>query len=351
LGFYYIPYTEKQKNKTESRDAVVTISEGSLTAAQVTVELERLLPGIKWNWVIEEIGDKSFATTFPSEAELQRMVLWGPVVARGANAKMEIKEKKDTEIWKYEIPKIWIQFRGIPKEFKDFPIIWAIGSIFGVTSMVDMKFTKRYGRPRMKVAVINPDLIPEFVDIVIGDFVYELQLRVEKEGGENNHLPINMDEQPKEDGDKDKEKNPEEAGKEFNAKNAGDAHPRDKELGKEGTANGKGSASSALMAAQATALSSIADPNNDRLTVVLNPTGAADNTGAWVAESFYGQTAHDGTSKKIPATTPTRKSKRNMMLADQDSIERASQLKAPKNLEVSNNQGTEHVNSFISFFR
>jgi len=52
------------------------------------------------------------------------------------------------------------------------------------------------------------------------------------------------------------------------------------------------------MAAQATALSSIADPNNDRLTVVLNPTGAADNTGAWVAESFYGQTAHDGTSKK-----------------------------------------------------
>ena len=214
LGFYYIPYTEKQKNKTESRDAVVTISEGSLTAAQVTVELERLLPGIKWNWVIEEIGDKSFATTFPSEAELQRMVLWGPVVARCANAKMEIKEKKDTEIWKYEIPKIWIQFRGIPKEFKDFPIIWAIGSIFGVTSMVDMKFTKRYGRPRMKVAVINPDLIPEFVDIVIGDFVYELQLRVEKEGDENNPLPINMDEQPKEDGDKDKETNPEEADKE-----------------------------------------------------------------------------------------------------------------------------------------
>ena len=66
----------------------------------------------------------------------------------------------------------------------------------------------------MKVAVINLDLIPEFVDIVIGDFVYELQLRVEKQGDENNPLPINMDEQPKEDGDKDKETNPEEADKE-----------------------------------------------------------------------------------------------------------------------------------------
>ena len=57
------------------------------------------------------------------------------------------------------------------------------------------------------------------------------------------------------------------------------------------------------------------------------------------------------TPTPIVTATPTRKSKRNMMLADQDSIERASQLKARKNLEVSNNQGTEHVNSFISFFR
>lgn len=109
------------------------ISQGTLTAAQVKVELERLLPGINWKWVVEEIDDKSFATTFPSEAELQRMVLWGPVVARGAKGTMEIKEKKESEVWKYEIPKAWIQFRGLPKELKEFPIIWAIGSIFGAT--------------------------------------------------------------------------------------------------------------------------------------------------------------------------------------------------------------------------
>ena len=35
-----------------------------------------------------------------------------------------------------------------------------------------MKFTKKYGRARMKVAVLNPDLIPNLVDVVIGDFVY-----------------------------------------------------------------------------------------------------------------------------------------------------------------------------------
>ena len=94
--------------------------------------------------------------------------------------KWRLKERKIQRFGNMKFQKNWIHFRGIPKEFKEFPFIWAIGSIFGVTSMVDMKFTKRYGRPRMKVAVINPDLIPEFVDIVIGDFVYELQLRVEK---------------------------------------------------------------------------------------------------------------------------------------------------------------------------
>jgi hypothetical protein len=268
----------------------------------------------------------------------------GPVVARCANAKMEIKEKKDTEVWKYGIPKDWIQFRGYPQKAQGISYHMGYWLIFSATSMVDMKFTEHYGRPRMKMVVINPDLIPEFV--------YELQLRVE-EGDENNPLPINMDEQPKEDGDKDKKKNSEEANKENNVKNTGDAHPRVKELEKEGNATGKGSAPSAMMAAAATALPSCADSNKDRHTVVLEPTGTADNTRAWVAELFYGQTAHDGAPKNHRASkqvehnfllvnslhtpsptpmptvtaTPTRKSKRNMMLPDKTPLREHLSLK------------------------
>ncbi|PUZ39868.1 hypothetical protein GQ55_9G377900 [Panicum hallii var. hallii] len=241
-----------------------------------------------------------------------------PVVARCANAKMEIKEKKDTEVWKYGIPKVWIQFRGYPQKAQGISYHMGYWLIFSATSMVDMKFTDHYGRPRMKMVVINPDLIPEFV--------YELQLRVE-EGDENNPQPTNMDEQPKEDGDKDKEKNSEEANKENNVKNTGDAHPRVKELGKEGNATGKGSAPSAMMAAAATALPSCADSNKDRHTVVLKPTGTADNTRAWVAELFYGQTAHDGAPKNHRATTPIRKSKRNMMLPDKTQLREHLSLK------------------------
>jgi hypothetical protein len=101
--------------------------------------------------------------------------------------KIEVEKANDNEIYKYEIPKAWVQFRGLPKELRNFDIIWAIGSILGVTKMVDMKFTREFGRSRIKVAVLDPDLIPDLVHVVIGDFVYELQFRVEDE--ENNDDP------------------------------------------------------------------------------------------------------------------------------------------------------------------
>jgi hypothetical protein len=56
-----------------------------------------------------------------------------------------------------------------------------------------MKFTKKYGRARMKVAVLNPDLILDLVDVVIGDFVYELQFRVEKDLSDGEPQLIDMD--------------------------------------------------------------------------------------------------------------------------------------------------------------
>jgi hypothetical protein len=53
---------------------------------------------------------------------------------------------------------------------------------------------------RLKVAVLAPELIPGLVDVVIGDYVYELQFRVEKDNGDNP-IPIDMDIDPKNDGD------------------------------------------------------------------------------------------------------------------------------------------------------
>ncbi|KAJ1255459.1 hypothetical protein BS78_K215100 [Paspalum vaginatum] len=140
LGFYYIPYNGKQKDTSDSKSAMVKVSEGSLTVSQFTAELQRLLPGTH-KWILEVVGENTFVTSFPSEADLQRMIIWGPVEAKCTKAKMEFSERKDADEWKYAIPKVWIQFRGLSKELRDFPTIWAIGSILGATRKVDMKFT------------------------------------------------------------------------------------------------------------------------------------------------------------------------------------------------------------------
>ena len=143
------------------------------------MELDKLLPG--HSWVIEEKGNDAFITNFPSAEVLNHMVNWGPMDTKTVKGKIRFDKGAENDVFKYEIDKVWVQFRGLPKELREFPIIWAIGSILGVPRAVDTKFTKKNGRAKLKVVVLNPDLIPDLVDVVIGDFVYELQFRVEKD--------------------------------------------------------------------------------------------------------------------------------------------------------------------------
>ena len=191
LGFYFIPVVENPKIASDDKSAVVRVLEGSFTVDQLVVELDKLLPGN--SWVIEEKGNDAFFTNFPSSEVLNHMVNWGPMDTKTVKGKIRFEKGAENDVFKYEIDKVWVQFRGLPKELREFPIIWAIGSILGVSRAVDMKFTKKYGRARMKVAVLNPDLIPNLVDVVIGDFVYELQFRVEKDMSDGEPQVIDMD--------------------------------------------------------------------------------------------------------------------------------------------------------------
>jgi len=206
LGFYFIPVAENPKVVSDDKSAVVRVLEGSLTADQLAVELDKLLPGN--SWVIEEKGNDAFTTNFPSAEVLNHMVNWGPMDTKIVKGKISFEKGAENDVFKYEIDKVWVQFRGLPKELREFPIIWTIGSILGVSRAVDTKFTKKYGRARMKVAVLDPDLIPDLVDVVIGDFVYELQFRVEKDMSDGEPQVIDMD------STMDEDKAPEEKGPE-----------------------------------------------------------------------------------------------------------------------------------------
>jgi len=74
LGFYFIPVVENPKIASDDKSAVVRVLEGSFTADQLAVELDKLLPGN--SWVIEEKDNDAFFTNFLSSEVLNHMVNW-----------------------------------------------------------------------------------------------------------------------------------------------------------------------------------------------------------------------------------------------------------------------------------
>jgi len=84
---------------------------------------------------------------------------------------------------------------------------------------------------------------------------------------------------------------------------------------------------------------------NRKHVFALNYTGLTGNQ-AWVANKVMSE--HTVSPPKvIEHLTATRKSKRNAMLADQDSVEKASKLKAKKNLDDTSKGNIDQ--SFLSF--
>lgn len=192
LGFFHIPLPAGQRIRHDPRAALVKISNGQMTVKAVVSELERLIPG-KWRWVVHDNGDNTFHTIFPSAAELNRMVEWGKVHTKVGEAQMEIIERGVGNEVKYVIPKVWVQCKGLPSELREYLIIWAVGSILGITKAVDMLFTRRYEIARLQVLVLDPSLIPDVVDVAIGDHLYELSFKVESDIGAGDPVPLDMD--------------------------------------------------------------------------------------------------------------------------------------------------------------
>ncbi|PWZ57571.1 hypothetical protein Zm00014a_012430 [Zea mays] len=191
LGFYFIPQPIPVNQRQGGCNGTVSIVEGSMNEEQILNELKRLVAA-DWDWCVKCVGNNVFSTCFPSRGELHRMIEWGTVHTK-FGAQMLVKEEGFGEEIKYEMPKAWVQFTGLPKELREYSVIWAVGSMLGISKEVDMLFTRKFDRARLKVAVLDPNLIPLVVDVVIGDYLYELKFRVESAADGDQPLPMDMD--------------------------------------------------------------------------------------------------------------------------------------------------------------
>jgi hypothetical protein len=150
---------------------------------EVKRQLERLFPG-KWTWEIKAHEDNSFLAKFPSKVELQRAIAFGGAdikgegVPAGARMKFELWQEKEVG---FLLPKVWVRVLGLTKELYEFLELCAVGSMLGSTQIVDMETTRKNDFGRILVAVLNPSLIPEQLDVLdVGsiddiDFFCEIQ--------------------------------------------------------------------------------------------------------------------------------------------------------------------------------
>jgi hypothetical protein len=139
------------------------------------VGLEKLLPDKNHKWEIQTTGTGAFIINFSSTDLLETVVNWGPMDAEAVKGKIRFEKGTDNEVYKRKIDKVWVQFRGLPREFKEFPVIWASWNYPGCTSGRGHCLYKENWQGKVESSRLDPKLIPDFVDVVIGDYVYELQ--------------------------------------------------------------------------------------------------------------------------------------------------------------------------------
>jgi hypothetical protein len=84
------------------------------------------------------------------------------------------------------LPKVWVRVFGPRRELYEFLELWEVGSMMGSTQIVDMETTRKNSFGRILVVVLNSGLIPEQLDVVIGDHYFELEFEVERMGIDEN---------------------------------------------------------------------------------------------------------------------------------------------------------------------
>jgi hypothetical protein len=65
MGLGFITYLIQQHREQKICQSIIKVIEGTLSVAQVTAEMERLVPG-KGKWTVEEMAPNMYKTSFPS---------------------------------------------------------------------------------------------------------------------------------------------------------------------------------------------------------------------------------------------------------------------------------------------
>ncbi|CAN6181030.1 unnamed protein product [Urochloa humidicola] len=165
-------------SKVDNNTVLIKVEGGSLTEDELTSHLKRLF-STKFEWDVQLHSPNMWIARFPSKADFTRAINFGSADLKNGMRLLFERFEEEEEYFGHELPTIWMRTTNLPKVLRTYEVLWAIGTMFGATVKVDMITTRKSNFGRFKVAVLNPTIVPNRMDCVIGTRFFELRFVIE----------------------------------------------------------------------------------------------------------------------------------------------------------------------------
>ena len=106
------------------------------------------------------------------------MTMFNAEMKEGVTLKFQ-EFMEDEGYYGHALPMVWMRVINLPTILKEYVILWALGTLFGVTHDVDMVTTRASNFGRFAVAVLEPEAIPTKLDVIISNIYFQLIFEVE----------------------------------------------------------------------------------------------------------------------------------------------------------------------------
>jgi hypothetical protein len=164
LMWFEIPKSKDLRLKnTSGKVCRIRVSGGSMTTQEVITELEILVPGNK-QWDIEAMGSGIFKVILPSKSDMARLRKVKDLEV-DSERKMFFEDWSSKHVDKWGLYDIWVRIKGCPETLcRDYLALFAVGSLIGKATEIDMNFTREHGVVRARIDCVNPQAIPPRLD-------------------------------------------------------------------------------------------------------------------------------------------------------------------------------------------